>query len=331
MTHRRLLPLVVVAALVPPSLALHATRHLFPRTRGILLSEASKPVGLLGICDDTNSSFLKGPALAPPLIREALASDSANPYCELGTGGVASASLFEDCGDVGQGASQAEIRRSVAAILDRGLAPIVLGGDHAVSYPVIAELHAKRLASGQSSRLAILHFDAHTDTYDELEGNRFSHACPFARVSELEPSPPTICQVGIRTFTPHHRAQAEKFGISVIEAGDFPASKAELEQRLQALLPPRPAPGEPLDVYVSVDLDALDPAFAPGVSHHEPGGLTTRQLLSVLHSLPSHARVVGADCVEYNPMRDLNGVSAMVAAKITKELIGLLVLGQRER
>ena len=77
-------------------------------------------------------------------------------------------------------------------------------------------------------------------------------------------------------------------------------------------------------VYVSIDMDALDPAFAPGVSHHEPGGLTTRQILNALHRLGSmDVEIVGADVVELNPDRDINGVSAMVAAKLVKELLVL--------
>ena len=84
-----------------------------------------------------------------------------------------------------------------------------------------------------------------------------------------------------------------------------------------------PIPHGPL--YVSIDLDALDPAFAPGVSHHEPGGLSVRELLSVLHRID--APIVGADVVEYNPARDVNGVTAVVAAKLVKELAALAARG----
>ena len=80
-----------------------------------------------------------------------------------------------------------------------------------------------------------------------------------------------------------------------------------------------PIPEGPL--YVSIDMDALDPAFAPGVSHHEPGGLSVREILSVLHRI--EAPIIGADVVEYNPTRDINGMTAVVAAKFVKELAGL--------
>jgi len=260
-------------------------------------------------------------------------------------------------GDLERGATVDDIQHAVSKLLSDGFAPVVLGGDHAISFPVIAALHKSRRSpltavgsdvAPPTPPLAVLHFDAHTDTYDSLLGNRYSHACPFARVAELQP-PPRIVQVGVRTFTPFHREQARRFGIGCLEARHFPETRAELRDALRRLLLPPGQAGEAddedrrtaagggssdvdscaLDVYVSVDMDALDPSFAPGVSHHEPGGLSTRQLLSVLHCLPElGVRVVGGDCVEYNPTRDVNGVTAMVAAKITKELIGLVTLGE---
>jgi arginase len=109
-------------------------------------------------------------------------------------------------------------------------------------------------------------------------------------------------------MNPHQRAQAEHFGVEVIEMRAFnPTLKLEFRGPL----------------YISLDLDVLDPAFVPGVSHHEPGGMCTRELLNVLHNLEQ--RPVGADLVEYNPTRDVNGVTAMVAAKLLKELVALMV------
>ena len=111
-------------------------------------------------------------------------------------------------------------------------------------------------------------------------------------------------------MNPHQRAQAERFGVEVHELRDWDGA-----------VPPITGP-----VYVTIDLDALDPAFAPGVSHHEPGGLSTRQLLDSLRQIgASDAVVVGADVVELNPTRDVNDVTAMVAAKIVRELLGLLI------
>jgi arginase family enzyme len=115
-----------------------------------------------------------------------------------------------------------------------------------------------------------------------------------------------LVQVGIRTLNRHCREQAERFGVEIVEMRRF---------RPEAV----PMPAGPL--YVSIDLDSFDPAFAPGVSHHEPGGLSVRDVLAVLDRV--EADIVGADIVEYNPARDLNGVTAVLAAKLVKEVAAL--------
>lgn len=172
-----------------------------------------------------------------------------------------------------------------------------------VTYPIVAGL------ASVHGPINILHFDAHPDLYDDFEGDPLSHASPFARIMEGGHAH-RLVQVGIRTMNRHCRAQVERFGVEVVEMRDFAAERV-------------PIPEIPL--YISIDLDALDPAFAPGVSHHEPGGLSVRELLSVLHrvSVP----IVGADIVEYNPTRDINGMSAVVAAKLVKELASLVGKG----
>ena len=178
---------------------------------------------------------------------------------------------------------------------------LLLGGDHSVTHPILR-------AYGAGPRpLTVLHLDAHPDLYDELDGNRYSHACPFARVME-EGLCDRLVQVGIRTATPHQRQQAERFGVTTIEMRDW-----------------TPETALPIDgpCYVSLDLDVLDPAYAPGVSHHEPGGMSVRDVLGVLDRIPGP--IVGADIVEYNPTRDLNGATAMVAAKFVKELLARMI------
>nr|NIV28320.1 agmatinase [Anaerolineae bacterium] len=149
--------------------------------------------------------------------------------------------------------------------------------------------------------------DAHPDLYDEIEGNRYSHGCPFARIME-ESLVTRLVQVGIRTMNPHQRAQAERFGVEVHEMRDW-------------------RPGTAFDfggpVYLSLDLDVLDPAFAPGTSHHEPGGLSTREVLELIQNL--RAPIVGADIVELNPKRDPLGITAMAAAKLLKEVVAGMV------
>jgi agmatinase len=178
---------------------------------------------------------------------------------------------------------------------------LALGGDHSISYPVI------KAVAQRYTRLNVLHIDAHADLYESFEGNRFSHAYPFARLME-EKCVHRLVQVGIRTLNPHQREQAQRFGVDVVEMKNFSKN-----QKFSFEGP----------VYLSLDLDALDPAFAPGVSHPEPGGLTTRNVISLIQR--KQGELVGADVVELNPARDLNGITALIAAKFFKEILARLV------
>lgn len=260
-------------------------------------------VAVLGVPLDENSSFLRGPALAPPRIRETLHSSSGNWTTERGMD-LGATDRWRDLGDLalGHGAQAfAQIEEMIERLLAREARVLTLGGDHSITYPIL------RAYARAYPRLTILHIDAHPDLYDELDGNRSSHACPFARIME-QGLAARLVQVGIRTMNAHQRAQAERFGVEVIEMRHW--------QRGYNV-------GLNGPIYLSLDLDALDPAFAPGVSHHEPGGFSTREILDLLHGLPGP--IVGADLVEYNPTRDLVDMTAMVAAKFYKEIVGRLL------
>ena len=252
---------------------------------------------LLGCPWDAGSSFLRGAANAPPLIRRALASPSSNSWSESLID-LGSARALGDAGDLDLTGPdpRATIERGARAIVDAGNLPLALGGDHSVSYPLL-----RAVRSGHP-RLTVLHIDAHADLYDDFEGDRYSHACPFARIME-EGLADRLVQVGIRTLNQHQRAQADRFGVEIIDMRAWVANA-------------RPATDGP--VYLSLDLDALDPGFAPGVSHWEPGGLSVREVITVIQAL--RGTLVGADVVEYNPARDPSGITASVAAKLVKEI-----------
>ncbi len=256
-------------------------------------------VHLLGVPNDANSSFLKGTAGAPPAIRQALHSPSSNLSTESGLDlgeELASGERLRDAGDLPPGVPFPAIEEAVAEILEHGERVLALGGDHAIAYPIL------RAYGRRHERLNLLQLDAHPDLYDQLDGNRLSHACPFARIME-EGLAGRLVQVGIRTLNRHQREQAERFGVEVHEMKDWPL-------------------GAPLafdgPLYLSLDLDVLDPAFAPGVSHLEPGGLSVREVIGLIQNLG--APLAGADLVEYNPARDPTGVTARVAAKLLKEI-----------
>lgn len=275
-------------------------------------------VSMMGAPWDASSSFQRGAAAAPSLIRQALWSASSNAWNERGDD-LASDGVLKDAGDLvlpeDSAGAREVIEAGVRRALKDGQRPLVLGGDHSITYPIL------RAFGGRAEAPTVLHLDAHADLYEEFppprpgvgddrsrQGDRFSHACPFARIME-DRLASRLIQVGIRTLNAHQRSQAGKFGVEMLGAERW-RDVIPLLGRLRGT------------VYVSLDLDVLDPAFAPGVSHPEPGGLSVREVLEVLTAIK--APVIGADIVEYNPINDLRDLTARVAAKFVKELVALL-------
>jgi arginase len=259
-------------------------------------------IGLLGVAFDENSSYKRGSALAPQKIREAFFCDSSNLWTEnetdLGVDG-----LFADAGDISPSKERMPIETEQAAgqLYEAGLKVMAFGGDHSVTYPLV------KAAAKVHPNLSILHFDAHPDLYDNFENNPNSHASPFARIMESGLAK-RLVQVGIRTINGHQREQAKRFGVEVLTMQNWrDIFNIQFDSPL----------------YVTFDMDCLDPAFAPGISHWEPGGLSTREALSVIQSL--QANIVGADIVELNPTQDPQHITEMVAAKIFKELIAKML------
>lgn len=253
---------------------------------------------LIGVPYDLGSSYLRGPAEAPSLIRAALHSPAGHSWTEH-LRDLSGPDGLTDAGDLALPSGPerwAFIEGRLADLLADGWCPLVLGGDHSVTYPVVRAVHRFHPC------LTILHVDAHPDLYDEFEDDRFSHACPFARIMEAGLAT-RLVQVGIRTMNDHLQHQATRFGVEVIDMRSFSSG---VRPRVDGA------------VYLSIDLDGLDPAYAPGVSHREPGGLTTREVLALVQE--AGGVVVGADVVEYNPRQDVAGLTASVAAKIVKEV-----------
>ncbi|QQP96696.1 agmatinase family protein [Lysobacter enzymogenes] len=266
------------------------------------------PIALLGVPNDENSSYLRGPADAPAAIRRELFSDA---YAQCSESGVdlSVPGRWIDNGDVAFEAGLdpwLAIETAVARALEPGHPLISLGGDHAVTHPIL------RAVRRRHPRLTIVHVDAHPDLYDAYQGNPRSHASPFARIME-EGLADRLIQVGLRATSAEHRAQFRRFGVETVSAAQWTG-----ELRLKIDTP----------VYLSLDLDALDPAYAPGVSHREPGGVTPRQVIGLIQGLG--APLVAADVVEYNPRCDIGNATALVAAKLVKEIAGMMAGGTRE-
>ena len=265
-------------------------------------------MAILGVPFDDKSSYLKGAAGGPAAIRAVSTGKCYCGYTELGVN-LEEDTVLVDLGDVDTSGDPdktfALTEKAVGRILERGAVPIVLGGDHSITYPVLkafARVHKP---------LDILHFDAHPDLYDNLYQDRLSHACPFARILE-DGLVSSLVQVGIRTANADQRGRAAKHKVRLVEMKNF---REDLVLEFK----------NPL--YVSFDLDVLDPAFAPGVSHQIGGGLSTRQAINLIHTLK--APIVGFDVVELNAARDPSGITASAAFKIVMELAGMAVKNRR--
>jgi agmatinase len=258
-------------------------------------------VSLLGIPNDDNSAMMKGAAEAPAPIRAELYSDAHSLWTETG---IDLNEAFSDHGDIRFDDKRDPwdvIEETVGRVMANGDPLICLGGDHAVTHPVM------RAVRQRHKSLTILHIDAHPDIYDSYQGNRRSQTSSFARIME-EGLTDRLIQVGLRTINGHHREQFKRFGVEVIEAG-----RCGEDIRLDVRTP----------IFISMDIDALDPAYAPGVTYREPGGLTVRQVVNLLHRLDQP--IVAADIVEYNPRCDISNLTANVAAKLLKEIAGMMI------
>jgi agmatinase len=259
-------------------------------------------VTLHGFAWDASSSYTRGAAQGPAAIRANLFSDHSSAYGLNGTDIAAAITEFS-FNDLPADAAEARavISADISQTIEAGHKPLSLGGDHSVSYPILKALAAKH------GPINVLHIDAHLDLYDELDGDRFSHACPFRRAIE-DGCIDQLIQVGIRSAPPAHLEWAAERGVQSLGSEQI----GEIDwSRLTAPL------------YMTIDLDGLDPAFAPGVSHIEPGGLTSREVIGLIHKLP--VSLVGADVVELNPSRDINLMTTHLAVRLVKELTAAMV------
>lgn len=261
----------------------------------------SSKVQMIGLPFDGKSSFLRGSAQAPSVIREELFSDAYNLYDERMLP-VLKMDFFSDRGDLELREFE-EALPNITTVLNDESKPLFIGGDHSLSYATVRACHEKY------GPFHILHFDAHSDLYPEYLGDQYSHACPFARILEGGYCQ-SLTQVGIRAMTPAQQEYVDRYGVKVFQMNrisDFDIKSLE----------------GPL--YISLDLDGIDPAFAPGVSHREAGGLTSRQVINWLQGI--EVPVIGADLVELNPLNDVGGITAALCGKLVKELIGVMVRG----
>ncbi|MEB3350559.1 MAG: agmatinase [Cyanobacteriota bacterium] len=259
-------------------------------------------VGLFGVPYDGTTSFRPGTRFGPAAVREV--SNGLETYCPELNRDLLDLS-FADLGavDIPFGAPEpvvAAVREATTAVLELGLRPLMLGGEHSISSGAVAAVAA------QHPDLVLVQLDAHADLREEWLGTRHSHACAMRRCLEVLPSG-ELRQIAIRSGTREEFDELRHSGRLVA-----------IEAMAEALQPLR---GRPL--YLTVDLDWFDPAVLPGTGTPEPGGFLWNDFAALVAELRNH-RLVAADVVELAPQLDPSGVSTVLAAKVTRSLLLLL-------
>lgn len=264
---------------------------------------AAKAV-IYGMPMDFTVSFRPGSRFGPARIREvSVGLEEYSPYLDRGLEEI----VYFDAGDLllpfGNAARSLEmIGEYVKGLLADGKLPIGLGGEHLVSWPVIREMYAKH------AELAVIHIDAHADLREHYEGEALSHATPIRKAAELIGGE-NIYQFGIRSGT------REEFAYAREHLHFYPFEVVEPLRKVLPELAGRP-------VYVTIDIDVLDPSAAPGTGTAEAGGITSRELLAAVHEIArSDVRVVGADVVEVAPAYDPTEQTQIAAAKLVREML----------
>lgn len=302
-----------VDATVVPRYAGAATFARLPRIDEV----AHADVAVLGVPFDTGVTYRPGARFGPSHIRES--SRLLRPYNPALQVLPFASQQVADAGDLGVSPFSideaiAAIERGVRDLLDRAGCVLTLGGDHTIALPVL------RAVAAVHGPVAVVHYDAHLDTWDTYFGAAYTHGTPFRRASEEGLIDRSGClHVGIRgpLFTDTDLAQDTGLGFQVVAAPELDdLGAAGVAERIADRVGGRP-------VYVSVDIDVLDPAYAPGTGTPEAGGLSSRELLATLRSF-ARLNLVGADIVEVAPAYDHAQITGIAAAHAGYELLSAL-------
>jgi agmatinase len=283
------------------------------------LSTLDADVAFLGVPTDAAAGMRPGCRQAPRAIRDAstrfgfLGRDRSEGYFDINQGRTLLRGVrIADCGDVDVTLYDVEhnvalIESDVRTLLDRGALPVVIGGDHSISYPVIR-------AFRHAEPLTVVLFDAHLDYRDQARGLRLTNNSPFRRVQEL-PFVQRIITIGVRGVKSTDRELRETRA-----HGNLVFTNYEVfDQGPAGVL--RQLPADLGRYYVSIDIDALDPSIAPGTESPEAEGLTYTQIKRILQGLAPRGRLVGLDLVEVNPYLDHAEQTQHVAAQLVIEAI----------
>ncbi|WP_066889427.1 agmatinase [Carbonactinospora thermoautotrophica] len=274
-------------------------------------------VAVVGVPFDSGVSYRPGARFGPAHIRQS--SKLLRPYNPALDTEPFGAQQVADAGDIA--CNPFSIREAVRtieerarALVDQGMRLLTLGGDHTIALPLL------RVMAERHGPVAVLHFDAHLDTWDTYFGEPYTHGTPFRRAAEEGLLDPARClHIGIRgpLYSRRDLLEDAELGFRVVRSDDFETEGTRgVVERMRDRLGTGP-------VYVSVDIDVLDPAYAPGTGTPEAGGLTSRELLTVLRGLAG-LDVVGADIVEVAPAYDHAEITGIAAAHVGYELLSVL-------
>jgi len=273
---------------------------------------------VVGFPWDISSTFRRGSKEAPPVIRKITTAKFYDPFTEDGVD-LSRIWRVYDYGDLEAATSVDEMRKRVYNVIrdlyNDELRFLFLGGDHLITYFTLRALtHLSR------GNWALIYLDSHPDLEEEYEGDRYMHGSVVKRlVEETNLRPESIVEVGIRSFLPPERKFAVEVGIKIMSTVEFERLEAgDAAKRVLKLLPK-----DVERVYLSIDLDVLDPAYAPGLGYPEPGGISTRSLIDFIHGL-KELEIVAFDVVELCPQYDSSSITAMVAGKIILETLGIM-------
>ncbi|REJ09308.1 agmatinase [Halobacillus trueperi] len=260
---------------------------------------------IYGMPMDWTVSFRPGSRFGPNRIREAsIGLEEYSPYLDRHLEEV----NYHDAGDLmlpfGNAARSLDIIEGyLDELLEKGKFPLGLGGEHLVTWPVIQAMYKKH------PDLAIIHIDAHADLREEYEGEVLSHSTPIRKSCELLGAE-NVYSFGIRSGMREEFQYAEESGMHM--------AKFEVLEPLKKVLPE--LAGRP--VYVTIDIDVLDPAFAPGTGTAEAGGISSKELLASIHAIAgSDLNIVGADLVEVAPAYDPTEKTQIAASKFIREML----------
>ena len=284
-------------------------------------------LSVVGIPWDVSSSYQRGSASAPQYIRKVTSAQLYNPYTEDLVNLKDKWRIF-DWGDIEAPDDvqetenyQLKIQATLKSILHD--VPVTnflfLGGDHLSTYFSLSSLCELGFFR-EVGNVGLIYLDAHPDLYLEYESNPFSHACVARRIiEEIEIDPKNIVQVGIRATTPSQVDFAKKTGITTISVREFQQLGADAVAKMVTSLLSKTVDA----VYLSIDLDVLDPSCAPGVPNPEAGGLLTRDVVTFIQSL-SQTSIRAFDIVEFLPEMDVTRITGYAAAKIIRETLGVM-------